>query len=145
MDQRFQSDCIGRTTTPLLRVALLLWLALGCAAIDHGYKAQQYAGVPLQPTQGRGAERFPAELAMDETLARYVAEHGRPDYFYIVDRQKLYFFYVQSDSAAMFERVSSDPSESGYPSFVARKDSASAAGPSSSRIVIGSTPDSERS
>jgi hypothetical protein len=88
----------------------VLALALGCAAIDHGYKAQQYAGVPLQPTQGRGAERFPAELALDQTLARYVGEHGRPDYFYIVDRQKLYFFYVQSDSAAMFERVLTEPS-----------------------------------
>src|SRR5262245_38812573 len=91
-------------------LALPAVMALGCASIDHGYKAQQYAGVPLQPNQGRGAERFPAELAMDETLASYVSEHGRPDYFYIVDRQKLYLFYTQTDSAAMFERVLTEPS-----------------------------------
>jgi hypothetical protein len=55
------------------------------------------------------------------------------------------FAVASGYQAATLERVSSDPSESGYPSFVARKASASAAGPSSSRIVMGSTPDSERS
>jgi hypothetical protein len=100
-----------RLALPRAWSAGLLVLALGCAAIDHGYKAQQYAGVPLSPTQGRGAERFPAELALDETLVRYVGEHGRPDYFYIVDRQKLYFFYTQTDSAAMFERILTEPSQ----------------------------------
>jgi hypothetical protein len=86
-------------------------LALGCAAIDHGYKAQQYAGVPLMPTKGRGAERFPAELQLDETLAHYVSEHGTPDYFYIVDRQKLYVFYTGTDRAAMFQRILMEPSQ----------------------------------
>ena len=91
--------------------ALALGLALGCASVDHGYKAQQYAGVPLAPTKGRGAERWPEEIKHDETLARYVAEHGRPDFFYIVDRQKLYFFYTSTDKAAMFERVLMEPSQ----------------------------------
>jgi hypothetical protein len=86
-------------------------LALGCAAIDHGYKAQQYAGVPLAPTKGRGAERWPDEVKLDETLASYVSDHGTPDYFYIVDRQKLYVFYTDSDDAAMFERVLMEPSQ----------------------------------
>ena len=36
--------------------------------------------------------------------------------------------------AATFERVSSDPSERGYPSFVARKDSASAAKPAKRKL-----------
>jgi len=91
--------------------ALALGLALGCAAIDHGYKAQQYAGVPLSPTKGRGAERWPDEVKLDETLASYVAEHGQPDFFYIVDRQKLYVFYTGTDQAAMFERVLMEPSQ----------------------------------
>ena len=95
----------------ILRTACVLALALGCAQIDHGYKAQQYAGVPLEPSKGRGAERFAAELQMDETLASYVAEHGRPDFFYIVDRQKLYVFYTGTDKAAMFERVLTEPSQ----------------------------------
>ncbi len=97
----------------LLRIACacLVGLALGCAAVEHGYKAQQYAGVPLAPTQGRGAQRFQAELQLDETLANYVSEHGRPDYFYIVDRQKLYFFYTDTDRAAMFERILMEPSQ----------------------------------
>jgi hypothetical protein len=90
--------------------AYVTTIALGCAAIEHGYKAQQYAGVPLQPTKGRGAERFPAEVQLDETLANYVSEHGQPDYFYIVDRQKLYFFYTETDRAAMFERILMEPS-----------------------------------
>jgi len=91
--------------------ALALGLVLGCASVDHGYKAQQYAGVPLAPTKGRGAERWPEEIKHDETLARYVAEHGRPDFFYIVDRQKLYVFYTGTDKAAMFERVLMEPSQ----------------------------------
>jgi hypothetical protein len=91
--------------------ALALGLALGCASIDHGYKAQQYAGVPLSPAKGRGAERWPDELKLDETLASYVGEHGRPDFFYIVDRQKLYVFYTGTDKAAMFERVLMEPSQ----------------------------------
>jgi hypothetical protein len=86
-------------------------LALGCAAIDHANKAQQYSGVPLSPAKGRGAERWPDELKLDETLASYVSEHGRPDYFYIVDRQKLYVFYTGTDEAAMFERVLMEPSQ----------------------------------
>jgi hypothetical protein len=97
----------------ILRIAcvLALGLALGCAAIDHGYKAQQYAGVPLSPAKGRGAERWPDELKQDETLASYVGQHGRPDFFYIVDRQKLYVFYTDTDQAAMFERVLMEPSQ----------------------------------
>src|SRR5262249_13835169 len=86
-------------------------LALGCAAFEHGYSAQEYAGVPLSPAKGRGAERFPAELEQDETLKNYVSEHGRPDYFYIVDRQKLYCFYTGTDRGAMFERVLLEPSQ----------------------------------
>ena len=111
MYERSQTDRTRRVLARALRAGLLLAFALGCASIDHSYKAQQYAGVPLSPSQGRGAERFPAELAMDETLARYVGEHGRPDYFYIVDRQKLYLFYTQTDAAAMFERVLTEPSQ----------------------------------
>jgi hypothetical protein len=90
---------------------LLIGLALGCAAVEHGYQAQQYAGEPLSPKSGRGAQRFQAELQLDATIAAYVAEHGRPDYFYIVDRQKLYFFYTKTDSAAMFERILIEGSE----------------------------------
>jgi len=95
----------------ILRTVCVLALALGCAQIDHGYKAQQYAGVPLSPAKGRGAERWPDEVKLDETLASYVAEHGRPDFFYIVDRQKLYVFYTGTDKAAMFERVLMEPSQ----------------------------------
>jgi hypothetical protein len=84
---------------------LLIGLAVGCAAIEHGYQAQEYAGEPLSPTSGRGAQRFLAEVQLDKTIAAYVAEHGRPEYFYIVDRQKLYFFYTKTDKAAMFERI----------------------------------------
>ncbi len=47
--------------------------------------------------------------------------------------------------AAMLARASCDPSESGYPRAVWRNASASAFGPSRSRIVIGVTPDSDRS
>jgi hypothetical protein len=110
---------VGRTRLSLasrsaiLRTAcaLALGLVLGCAAFDHGYKAQQYAGVPLSPTNGRGAERWPDEVKLDETLASYVAAHGQPDFFYIVDRQKLYVFYTGTDKAAMFERVLMEPSQ----------------------------------
>jgi len=90
---------------PRALCVLLIGLALGCAAIEHGYQAKQYAGEPLSPQSGRGAQRFRAEVALDKTIAAYVAEHGRPDYFYIVDREKLYFFYTKTDSAAMFERI----------------------------------------
>ena len=48
---------------------------------------------------------------MDETLASYVSANGRPDYFYIIDRQKLYFFYTGTDRAAMFERILMEPSQ----------------------------------
>lgn len=100
-----------RSRSAAVRIACALAFALGCAAVEHGYKAQQYAGVPLSPTKGRGAERWPAELQLDETLANYVSEHGRPDYFYIVDRQKLYLFYTGTDQAAMFERILMEPSQ----------------------------------
>ncbi len=46
---------------------------------------------------------------------------------------------------AMLVRVSKEPSDRGYPSLVNRNASASAVGPMSSRIVMGRTPDSERS
>lgn len=89
--------------------ALLAALALGCAAgverVEHAVDAKQFAGEPLSPQKGRGAQRFRAELQYDKTLADYVAEHGRPDYFYIVDREKLYLFYTKTDRAAMFERI----------------------------------------
>ncbi len=101
----------SRSTAVRIACASLVAFALGCAAVEHGYKAQQYAGVPLSPTKGRGAERWKAELQIDETLANYVSEHGQPDYFYIVDRQKLYLFYAGTDDAAMFERVLMEPSQ----------------------------------
>jgi hypothetical protein len=85
--------------------ALWITLALGCAAVHHAMEVGEYAGQPLSPSSGRGAQRFASELQIDKTLAAYVAEHGRPDYYYIVDRQKLYFFYVDTDAAAMFERI----------------------------------------
>lgn len=85
--------------------ALLALLWLGCTAIEHGMQASQYAGEPLSPRSARGAQRLQAELAVDSTLQAYVAQNGTPDYFYIVDRQKLYFFYLETDRATMFERV----------------------------------------
>jgi len=100
-----------RTAIARIACACAAALALGYAAVEHGYKAQQYAGVPLMPTRGRGAERWPAELEQDETLKGYVYEHGQPDYYYIVDRQKLYVFYTGTDDAAMFERVLMEPSQ----------------------------------
>jgi hypothetical protein len=101
----------SRRALERIACAVLVVCALGCAAIDHGYKAQQYAGVPLSPTKGRGAERWPAELQLDETLRSYVSDHGTPDYFYIIDRQKLYIFYTGTDKAAMFERILMEPSQ----------------------------------
>jgi len=101
----------SRSAAVRIACACLVAVALGCAAVEHGYKAQQYAGVPLSPTKGRGAERWQAELQFDETLVSYVSEHGRPDYFFIVDRQKLYLFYTRTDEAAMFERVVMEPSQ----------------------------------
>ena len=89
--------------------ALVLWVSLvtlGCAAVEHGYTANEFAGRPLSPKSAR----FQAELQHDPTLASYVSKHGRPDYFFIVDRNKLYFFYVAGDRAAMFERVLVEPS-----------------------------------
>ena len=108
-----EPDRRGQPHDVLVRLACacLAALALACASVEHGYKAQQYAGVPLEPSKGRGAERFAAELQMDETLASYVSANGRPDYFFIVDRQKLYFFYTSSDRAAMFERILMEPSQ----------------------------------
>jgi hypothetical protein len=102
-----------RSRTAFVRTAcaFLVGFALGCAALEHGYTAQQYAGVPLTPAKGRGAERWPAELDRDENLKNYVSEHGQPDYFYIVDRQKLYLFYTGTDDAAMFERILMEPSQ----------------------------------
>lgn len=94
--------------------ALLASATLGCAAIDrveHGVSAKEFAGVPLAPDGGRGRARFAEELRYDPTLAAYVAEHGRPDYFYIVDHQKMYLFYVRGDRAAMFERVAMEASQ----------------------------------
>jgi hypothetical protein len=88
--------------------ALLAALALSCAGIErieHAYQAKDFAGQPLSPQQARGAARFQAEVQHDATIAAYVAEHGRPDYYYIVDREKLYFFYTDTDSAAMFQRI----------------------------------------
>jgi hypothetical protein len=85
--------------------ALGLSLALGCAAFDHALQAKHYVGTPLSPRSAKGAQRLDAELAIDATLRRYVEKNGRPDYFYVVDRQKLYFFYVEADRATMFERV----------------------------------------
>jgi hypothetical protein len=92
-------------------VVLLSVAALGCAAIEHSYTANEFAGKPLSPKSSQGSARFQSELQHDQTLARYVAEHGRPDYFYLVDRQKLYFFYIEGDRAAMFERVVLEPSQ----------------------------------
>lgn len=89
---------------------LVSMVMLGCAAVEHGYKAQEFAGRPLSPKNGAARVRFQAELQHDPTLATYTAKHGRPDYFFIVDRQKLYFFYIAGDRAAMFERVLMEPS-----------------------------------
>ena len=72
---RFRS----RSAAVRIACASLAALALGCATIEHGYHAQEYAGEPLSPAKGRGAARWQAELQHDETLKGYVAEHGRPD------------------------------------------------------------------
>ena len=94
-----------------MRVASMA-VALGCAAVERNVKSQQYAGVPLSPTKGRGAERFwQAELPVRRRSFNYVSEHGRPDYFYIVDRQKLYLFYTHTSNTSMFERVLMEPSQ----------------------------------
>lgn len=98
-----------RTACAALALALVAGLPFaglaGCAAIDHGLRARDFAGEALSPHTARGAERLRAEMDVDASVARYVAEHGRPDYLYVVDRQRLYLFYVERDGAAKFERV----------------------------------------
>ena len=100
-------DWSARRAGAALLCAVLLF---GCASAQHVLDASKFAGEPLSLRQARGAERLRAEVGVDPSVADYVKEHGRPDYLYIVDRHKLYLFYVSEDRAAKFERVLIEPS-----------------------------------
>jgi hypothetical protein len=107
-ENRFEVAMLRRALRSLVLGMALV--TLGCAAVEHSYKAKDFAGRPLSPKDASARTRFQAELQHDPTLGSYTAKHGRPDYFFIVDRQKLYFFYIEGDRAAMFERVALEPS-----------------------------------
>ncbi|MEM7409426.1 MAG: hypothetical protein AAF430_04225 [Myxococcota bacterium] len=86
-------------------LACLASFALGCASLQHHKDTGAFIGQPLHTGEARAAQRLAGELASDATMATYAEKHGKPDYFYIESRQKLYFFYLQRDRAAKFERV----------------------------------------
>ena len=86
-------------------------LSLGCAAVEHGLAASDYAGQALSTRSPRGAARLRDEARFDKSIAAYLTEHGKPDFLYIVDRQKLYLFWVESDRATKFDRVLMEASQ----------------------------------
>ena len=84
---------------------------MGCAPIQHHWNAGSYAGEALSTRHARGSARLADELRFDPTIFEYVAEHGEPDFLYVVDRHTLYLFHTEKDRAARFERVLIEPSE----------------------------------
>jgi hypothetical protein len=79
-------------------------LVLACTAIEHGYETANYANRALATRGVDGAHRLQAEADLDGTVRNWIRDHGRPEYLYVVGRQKLYFFYTERDEAVMFER-----------------------------------------
>lgn len=62
-------------------------------------------GGPISPRSAAGAERLRYESDVDETVRRYVAEHGAPEYLFSEERGLLYFFYTRADRVAVFRRA----------------------------------------
>jgi hypothetical protein len=92
-------------------LALLLLVGqAGCATLQHSLSVSDVAGRTLSTRGTEGAERLRSELEVDVTLRDFVERYGRPDYLHVVDRMSLYFFYVEDDMAARFERDLIPPS-----------------------------------
>lgn len=97
----------------IARALSVLALAVGlsaCATLEHSMSVSEFAGRTLSTRGAEGAERLRAELEIDATLRDFVEKYGRPDYLHVVDRMSLYFFYVEQDMAAKFERDLLPPS-----------------------------------
>ena len=91
---------------PLRQLALAgaACLVLACTAFEHGYGTANYANRALATRGFDGGKRLQAEADLDRTVRNWIVDHGKPEYLYVVGRQKIYFFYVQRDEAVMFER-----------------------------------------
>jgi hypothetical protein len=100
---------MARPLRTLLLLALLAGLP-GCATLKNSMSVSQVAGRTLSTRSAEGAERLRSEMEVDVTLRDFVEKYGRPDYLHVVDRMNLYFFYVDDDMAAKFERDLIPPS-----------------------------------
>lgn len=79
--------------------------------IEHSYTTSAYAGRTLASRSADGAKRLSTERRVDRTVEEWIAAHGEPNYFYVVDRERIYFFYTKEDEAVMFQRDMVPPSE----------------------------------
>jgi len=79
--------------------------------MEHKLSASDFAGEAISTRNSRGAGRLRDEARFDKSVAAYVDEHGKPDYVYLVDHQKLYLFWIEADRATKFDRVLLEASE----------------------------------
>jgi len=87
-------------TVPLCAMVLLS----GCAAFMHTYTSDDYANRTLSPDSKDGAYRLDLESKVDLTIRIYIADHGTPDYFRVVDADTVYLFYLNENLVAEFVR-----------------------------------------
>lgn len=82
----------------------LVLLMAGCAATRHGWTQSSFEGFVVPVPSRPGALRLQIERDYDPGVDAYVAEHGTPDYLYVIDRRTLKLIYLQPDRVVTFKR-----------------------------------------
>jgi hypothetical protein len=97
-------------------VGMGLWIALGllfggCATVEHIRRAGAVANQTLSTTSGRGQEQLRIEADYDSAIRNLISHRGRPDYLHIVNRGKIYLFFIKKDVVVLVKRELIPPGE----------------------------------
>jgi len=85
--------------------------ALGCSAIEHGYRTREVAGRTLALSSEAGRERLRLETAYDSAVVATTSEHGEPTYLHVEDRDHLFLFYPDDDLVVIVVREGRPPGQ----------------------------------
>lgn len=85
-------------------VAASILVAAGCGPLEHARTVDEYARRSLSTQSASGTKRLQIESDYDGSVRDFIERHGRPDYLYVADRNRLYLYYTPQDMAAIIIR-----------------------------------------
>jgi hypothetical protein len=100
---------IAKTESKAAAIAAALLLSAACGTIEHGYRTGEVAGRTLPMNSMAAGERLQMEIEYDAVVGDLIATRGRPKYLHVLDRDHIYFFYLEEDRVAVVVRDGMPP------------------------------------